>query len=379
MTPENDPHYKIFRIYLKSASVEVPHMAQMLASTISPHIGVDMNTEAHPAWPGALECVLRISLHARAEGMNVFMIEVSVAGVFELPALQPDEITRFVRKVAPSVLFPFARKDLAALAVSAGFQPVLLDHIDFDSLLTQVINRHRAASVAASHAAPPVMALAASRPAALPAQVPVASSPAVPERAVAATPAADQRTHEDDTKEARPSTEPQTALPPAPAPRLRLAVLAASALTMLAGLGLVTWGLWSAPAQKAALSVLGPVQKAAATAPAAANQTLPIAPAEPPAATQRVLEQSRQRLAELPSGWHSVALGTMEQAADIGALDELPLQGPLYLVKLPDQRLQVLYGAFATLEAADAARAQASQWSATGLSGEAKVVALEPR
>jgi preprotein translocase subunit SecB len=358
MTPKNDPHYKILRIYLKGVSVEVPHMAQLLASTISPHIGVNMDTEAHAAWPGALECVLRISLHARTEGMNVFMIEVSVAGVFELPPLEPDEITRFVRKVAPSVLFPFARKDLAALAVSAGFQPVLLDHVDFDALLTQVINQHRAPSAATANA----MALAASRPAVLAAQLSVASSPAAEKHAAAATPVADQHMREEEAAQEWPSTEPKAVLLAAPVPRLRLAAMAASALILLAGVA--AWRLWPAAPQTATLPVLVQAQLAPA-------------PAETPAATQRVLDQSRQRLAELPLGWHSVALGTMERTADIGALDELPLQRPLYLQMLPDQRLQVLYGAFPTLEAADEARVQASQWSAAGLSGEAKVVSLE--
>ena len=92
--------------------------------------------------------------------------------------------------------------------------------------------------------------------------------------------------------------------------------------------------------------------------------------------TQQALDQSRQRLADQPADWHSVALGTLEADKPLSALDQLPLQGPVYVVKLPDQRLQVMYGAFPTAEAAEAARAQAAQWPATGLSGEAKVVSF---
>ena len=128
--------YRILRIYLKGASTEVPDMANVARQAISPHVGVDMQTLANPAGPGAMECVLRIALHARLDGKTIFLIEVSVAGVFELDINNMEDAQRFVRKIAPSVLFPFARRDLASLTVAAGFQPVLLDHIDFDGRYT---------------------------------------------------------------------------------------------------------------------------------------------------------------------------------------------------------------------------------------------------
>ena len=158
--PASTP-YKILRIYLKGASVEVPHMAELPKQAISPEVGLDMQTLAEPAWPGAMECVLRISLHARLAGRNVFLIEVSVAGIFELELPDMAEAHRFVRQVAPAILFPFARKDLANMAVSAGFQPVLLDHVDFDSMLNQVIQSQQ---VARSSPAPMRVDVIAAKP-----------------------------------------------------------------------------------------------------------------------------------------------------------------------------------------------------------------------
>ena len=174
--PASTP-YKILRIYLKGASVEVPHMAELPKQAISPEVGLDMQTLAEPAWPGAMECVLRISLHARLAGRNVFLIEVSVAGIFELELPDMAEAHRFVRQVAPAILFPFARKDLANMAVSAGFQPVLLDHVDFDSMLNQVIKSQQ---VARSSPAPIRVDVIAAKPLAA----------AKPETAIAAPAAA---------------------------------------------------------------------------------------------------------------------------------------------------------------------------------------------
>ena len=196
--PASTP-YKILRIYLKGASVEVPHMAELPKQAISPEVGLDMQTLAEPAWPGAMECVLRISLHARLAGRNVFLIEVSVAGIFELELPDMAEAHRFVRQVAPAILFPFARKDLANMAVSAGFQPVLLDHVDFDSMLNQVIQSQQ---VARSSPAPMRVDVIAAKPLAA----------AKPETAIAA-PAADT----DDVWQATvPLPVAETAPEPAP-------------------------------------------------------------------------------------------------------------------------------------------------------------------
>ena len=109
----------------------------------------------------------------------------------------------------------------------------------------------------------------------------------------------------------------------------------------------------------------------AASAPAAAASpsALALAPA-----TRQALEQSEQRVAEQPPGWHTVALGTLAPGTSLAALDALPLQGPLYLVRRPDQKLELRYGSFPSTDAADAALAQVNAWSVPGLSGTPAVV-----
>ena len=392
MIPRNDTPYKIQRIYLKSASVEVPHMGQLSGAALSPQIGVDMNTEAHGAGTNTLECVLRISLHARAEGMNVFMLEVCAAGVFELPVLQQHEVTRFVRQVAPSVLFPFARKDLAALAVAAGFQPILLDHIDFDALLTQVINRHRASTQAQAGSsilsalqtrtlpvkkqepsappAPPTPPTPPTAPAA-PSPTPVPKPPVVqPAPAVQAPPAPAAEDWLD--------TAPQPFdLPPTPAPASAKKRRGKGVALVVLVAGLAAWLLWPTHAPVAppftgqmagpaggqpAAQAAGPVTAPAAKAPA------PLA-----AATLQALQHSSQRLSEQPPTHYSVELGTLDAHADLSALDALALQYPLYLEQTADKRMRLLYGSFPKEASAQAALAQTRQWSVPGLVLQARV------
>lgn len=127
--------HSVVRIYVKNASVEVPNMARTPKFAVRPDITVDLQINAQPAWENHLECSLRISLHARLNGMTLFLMEIEQCGLFLMHDTELTLLHNFVRETAQSVLFPYARKHLANLAVDAGFQPVILDPIDFSLLL----------------------------------------------------------------------------------------------------------------------------------------------------------------------------------------------------------------------------------------------------
>jgi preprotein translocase subunit SecB len=339
--------YTIFRIYLKGASVEVPHMADLPQQAISPTIGVDMHTDAAPAWPGALECVLRVSLHARLEGRNVFMIEVSVAGIFELDLTDMQEANRFVRKIAPAVLFPFARKDLASLAVAAGFQPVLLDHVDFDSMLTQVIKSQRMTLMPApkhsqviSQNDPP-----ASAPASPPAKKPPESPQERPAETVRPKSRAEPRISA--LQPLGPRTRPLPGLDSQPNSRtskgLNMTVPVALGLVALGAAG--SW--WFIQDEPGVMDspVAAVVQHTTVAPPA----TLAVAV---PAQTQAAIAVSLARLAEQPAAWFTLDMGTIPVDKPLASFNTLSLDRPLFVVPDKAGRVRVLYGVFATQPAA---------------------------
>ena len=342
LTP-NTP-YKILRVYLKGASVEVPHMADLPRQAISPDIGVDMQTEAAPAWPGALECVLRISLHARLKGKTVFLIEVSEAAVFELDLTNMEDAHRFVRQVAPSVLFPFARKDLASLAIEAGFQPVLLDHVDFDVMLTHVIKSQRQTRA----------------PAPMRVDV-IAAKPAMPAMPAAPSPAQEGNTPEDhaaDWQETTPSSlSPAAQLGTAPGkksskPGKRLRVIAPVLLGMALLAAVLAW--WLEP-QAVKPTVAAVPERKAVTPPASPAPALPpviVVPQE----TQAAIETSRARLADQPAAWFTLDMGSVPISTPLASLKTLPPDRPLFVLAAKADTLRVLYGVFASQAAAELVR-----------------------
>jgi len=357
--------YKILRLYLKGASVEVPHMANLPQQAMSPQVGVDMQTEATPAGPGALECVLRVSLHARLEGQNVFMIEVSEAGVFELDLTDLQEAHRFVRQVAPSVLFPFARKDLANLAVSAGFQPVLLDHVDFDTLLTQVIKSQRRTRVSAPMrvdviaAKPPTPALA--EPVA---EVPPAPQEVPEEIEVELTPENPAAPWSDTLPSTfGPETEPMVMQTP-----VELVVHAKKSGGKRNAIIMALLGMTSLGAMLAWMTLhSNTVQVPPVAAVIAPKLAPPPAPVPPPAAapvailppeTQTALATSQARLSEQPSSWFTLDLGVVSADTPTTELTPKVTDRPLFVRTTKNGGVRVLYGVFPTKASAESARTQ---------------------
>ena len=374
--------YKILRVYLKGATVEVPHMADLPRQGISPDIGVDMQTHAAPAWPGALECVLRISLHARLAGQDVFMIEVSEAGVFELDLSNMEDAHRFVRQIAPTVLFPFARKDLASLAVSAGFQPVLLDHVDFDAMLTQVIKSQRLTR----EPAPMRVDVIAGKPG-----MPVVPAPAPAQEEVDAQ----ELPVSDASLESVWQATAPSALAPAPqwsrpAPGIeaggiepgkpRKKGLQAIALALLGTASLAAMLAWWL--EPGARSVPPPV----ATAPVP-ELVAPAAPLAPPASdlapvivvpqeTQVAIETSRARLADQPAAWFTLDMGSVPVSTPLASLQPLPPERPLFVLAAQADTLRVLYGVFPSQAAAERVRNQLQRSEAMQGQQLATVVAI---
>lgn len=144
--------HSVVRIYVKTASVEVPNMPRLPKYAVQPNIDVGLVVNAKPVWAEHLECSLGITLHAKLNGMNMFLMEVVQCGLFRMHETDPERLNAFVRETAQSVLFPYARKYLAALAVDAGFQPLILDPIDFGDLLNKATQRFRIAPAARTSA-----------------------------------------------------------------------------------------------------------------------------------------------------------------------------------------------------------------------------------
>ena len=127
----------IERIYVKDLSLENPGAPQSFQMTEAPQIEVGLRTRAEQVAPDVYDCVLTLTVTARASDKTVFLVEASQAGIFGIRGLTPDQLQPVLAIHCPTVLFPYARETIADATMRAGFPPVHLAPINFEVLYQQ--------------------------------------------------------------------------------------------------------------------------------------------------------------------------------------------------------------------------------------------------
>jgi preprotein translocase subunit SecB len=80
----------------------------------------------------------------------VFLVVVTQAGIFQIRNVPEENIEMIVGITCPNILFPYAREAVSDLVVRAGFQPVLLNPINFEALFAQQKQQQAEASQSAT-------------------------------------------------------------------------------------------------------------------------------------------------------------------------------------------------------------------------------------
>jgi preprotein translocase subunit SecB len=136
--------------FVKDLSFEVPGAPDIYTTLrTAPQVQLNLDVQARALQEGGNVYEVTLIIHAEAVepqagngvaaaanggSRPVFIVELSYSGVFTLTGLPPDAIEPVLLVECPRLLFPFARNVLADVTREGGFQPVLLQPIDFVSL-----------------------------------------------------------------------------------------------------------------------------------------------------------------------------------------------------------------------------------------------------
>jgi preprotein translocase subunit SecB len=139
------PQIGVIAQYVKDFSFENPHAPRSLApSSTQPNINIQINVDAAPMSETDFEVVLRLEGKAESQEGNaesqrtvLYSFELVFGGVFRVSNVPADSLQPFVMIECPRLLFPFAREIIATAVRNGGFQPLLLNPIDFADLYRQ--------------------------------------------------------------------------------------------------------------------------------------------------------------------------------------------------------------------------------------------------
>lgn len=144
------PLFNLEKIYVKDLSLEIPHAPQIFLEHDNPQIDVQLHSQAAPVEEGVFEVVVMSTVTAKVGEKVMFLIEARQAGIFQVRNVSNEAMEPILAVMCPNILFPYLREVVSDVAVRAGFAPVLLNPINFESLYQQQKQQQAQAPAAAA-------------------------------------------------------------------------------------------------------------------------------------------------------------------------------------------------------------------------------------
>ena len=137
MADQQEPVFQIQRVYLKEASLEQPNSPAILLQSEQPSVDIQLGVEASPLGDGVYEVAVTATVHTQIGDKTVFLVEAKQAGIFEIRHVPETQMGPVMGVVCPQIVFPYLRSNVADLVQRAGFPPVHLAEINFQSMYEQ--------------------------------------------------------------------------------------------------------------------------------------------------------------------------------------------------------------------------------------------------
>lgn len=145
--PAQDIQVSVLAQFVKDLSFENPGVASQAAQG-KPAIQVGIDVQVRPLGVEQFEVGLRAMVTAKAGEATIYVVECVYAGIFQIRNIPPEAQQPFLLIEAPRMLFPFLRRIIADTTRDGGYQPLLLDPIDFAQLYRMQLERQRQAQAA---------------------------------------------------------------------------------------------------------------------------------------------------------------------------------------------------------------------------------------
>jgi preprotein translocase subunit SecB len=138
MSEQQQAVFGIQKIYLKDMSLEIPNAPQIFLERDAPQVDINIHSEARPLEAqGLFEVVLTVTVTAKLKEKTVFLVEAAQAGIFEIRNVSQPDLDAVLGIVCPNTLLPYAREAVASTVTRAGFPPVVLQHMTFETIYQQ--------------------------------------------------------------------------------------------------------------------------------------------------------------------------------------------------------------------------------------------------
>jgi len=141
-TPGNNagaqaPVFQLQRVYLKDASLELPHAPTVFLEQEAPQVDVQLEVTHDKVVDGIYEVVVRVTTTAKLKDKVLFLVEAKQAGIFEMRGIPNEQFEAVLGIVCPNIVYPYLRANVADLINRTGLPPIHLAEINFEAMYQQ--------------------------------------------------------------------------------------------------------------------------------------------------------------------------------------------------------------------------------------------------
>ncbi|MCS6762846.1 MAG: protein-export chaperone SecB [Candidatus Protistobacter heckmanni] len=150
---DNQPLFNIERVYLKDISLEEPNSPAIFLETEAPSMEIEVNVGASQLQADVFEVAVTATVTTKIKDKVAFLVEAQQAGIFTVRNIPAEQMGPLLGIACPSIVYPYLRASIADLITRAGFPPVHLAEINFQTLYEQRLLETQQAGAAngASH------------------------------------------------------------------------------------------------------------------------------------------------------------------------------------------------------------------------------------
>jgi len=149
MEQNAQPVFGIEKLYVKDLSVEVPNAPEIFLEREAPQVEIQLNTGGRAVGDSVYEVVLTVTVTAKMGDKTVFLVEVGQAGIFRIQNVPEEQLEPLIAVACPNILFPYAREAVSDAVSRAGFQPIVLQPVNFEAMYMQRLQQQEQAGAPA--------------------------------------------------------------------------------------------------------------------------------------------------------------------------------------------------------------------------------------
>ncbi len=136
---QNAPTFQIQRLYLKDLSLEQPNSPQVLLEQGVPEVEINLTLGTDPVdeSAGIYEVTVMATVTTKINEKILFLVEAKQGGIFEIRNVPADQMKQLLGIACPNIVYPSLRAIVSDICTRAGFPPVILAEVNFQSMYEQ--------------------------------------------------------------------------------------------------------------------------------------------------------------------------------------------------------------------------------------------------